>query len=247
MNLQLIKKGLSVGLIVLVGGVIGFLFYVHIFLGLTLTDQPGQIRFPPEMTAKVTATRPLAIQLKGIIDAQVPFKQTVQLPLHGTYQANLVLNTHVPLQFVIHYQGVVPIHAKTVVHTTTDLVVHSALLPKFPLTLPIPLDFKQPVTLTVPVNTQLHLIYRGPISVTFNQTIAAPIDTVLHTHLKVDREVQAPILASFGLKVYPPQTPQSLIVKHADLRLPLGGLRFERERDVPDAASQQKINDGVKP
>lgn len=226
----LLKRGFYAGLIVVAGVLIGFLAYSRYVLVLGLHDQSARIRFPPQIQASAVATRALAIRLNGVINARVPFHQRLQVPLHGRYRADVALDTQVPLHLLIRYRGRVPIHAVAQVSGTTDLVFHSALLPKFPLKFQVPLDFQQPVSLSVPVDTMFHFVYRGPVNVTFNQTLDVPVDTVLHTALKVDRQVDAPILARFGLLLQPPSTSLPLIVKRADLQIPLAGLRLQRRR-----------------
>lgn len=213
--------------LVLLGGVLGFLLYTHLALGIPLRDQAGLLRLPPVMQVRAKATNTVAIRLNGMIDATVPFKQTVQLPLNDSYPAQMVLDTVVPLRFTIHYQGRIPIHAEADVEGTTDLVLHRRFLPKFHLHTKVPLDFEVPVSLSVPVDTPLHLVYRGPIRFAINQTLNVPMDTELRTRFRVDRDVQAPILASFGLRVEPPAAPVPIVVRQADLKLSLSGLHVQ--------------------
>lgn len=241
--MERLTKWLGIIAIIVIGVVIGFVCYVHVFLGLSLDNQPGTLRFPPQMVADVTATRALAIQLQGKIHASVPFKQNLTLPLHGIYRANLHLDAHFPLKFVIHYKGDIPIDAKAVIHGTTNLIFHSSLIPHFKLTLPVPLDFLLPVKLAVPVNTNFHLVYNGPVKVAINQNVDASVDTTLHTTLKVNKEVHAPILASFNMLVYPPRTALPIIVKHARLDLPLSSLRLQRRTThaPANAASERSV------
>lgn len=238
------KRGLHAGLIVVAGVLIGFLAYSRYVLVLGLRDQAALVRFPPQIQASAVATRALAIQLNGVIDAQVPFHQRLQVPLHGRYRADVALDTQVPLHLLIRYRGRVPIHAVAQVSGTTDLVFHSALLPKFPLKFQVPLDFQQPVSLTVPVDTVFHFVYRGPVSVTFDQTLDVPVDTVLHTALKVDRQVDAPILARFGLLLRLPSTPLPLIVTHSDLQVPLASLRLQRRVSATDVSASGRQTKG---
>ena len=58
----------------------------------------------------------------------------------------------------------------------------------------------------------------------FNQTVSAPMNTVLKTHLMVNREVSTPILASFGMRLHSPDEPVPIIVKKSDIKLSLGSL-----------------------
>ena len=94
----------------------------------------------------------------------------------------------------------------------------------------LPLQFEQPVSFTVPVKTKLRFKYKGRLKLALNQVIEAPVDTVLNTQLKVNRQVTTPVLARFGLGVTTPQTPIPVVIRHADLRLVLARLRLQRSQ-----------------
>ncbi|MDN5873512.1 MAG: hypothetical protein L0H29_03910, partial [Sinobacteraceae bacterium] len=165
---RIILAGWGVVVLVVIGGVLGFFFYTHFVLGLTLADQRGTLILPSHIAATAKTTREVVIGLKGRVAAQVPVKQTLAVPLHGRYKANLNLRARMPLKFTIDYRGEIPVHASAVVQGTTDLVIHSKLVPKFPLKIKVPLDFKLPVHLVVPVDTMFDLDYRGPVFISFN-------------------------------------------------------------------------------
>jgi hypothetical protein len=229
---HVVVSGWIMILLAVIGAFLGFMIYAQLVLHLHLRDQPGLLKFPQIVTAMATATNNVDIQLDGRIDAEVPFKQMLAIPLHGDYGANLDLETVVPLKFVIKYQGDVEIHAATDLVGTTELVTQKHwFLPAFPLKAHIPLDFKQPISLTVPVDTQIKLSYHGPISVRFNQTVHAPMNTVLKTHLMVNREVSTPILASFGMRLHSPEQPVPIIVQKSDLKLSLSSLILHGSTD----------------
>lgn len=221
-------QGAGLLLLVLIGGVAGFLLYTRLILGIGLRNQPALLQLPPEIMVNARATHKLPIRLRGTLDAAVPIRQTIALPLAGTYAADVVMDAKVPLRFNIRYQGQVPVRAYADVNGTTDLVFKSVLIPKFKLKVRVPLDFILPVKLDIPVDTELAVNYRGPVQLTLDQTVAVPVDTVLHTRLKLDRDVEAPILANFNMRVRPPAAPLSVRVLKADLGVALRGLRLER-------------------
>lgn len=224
---RIILAGWGAVVLVVIGGVLGFFFYTHFVLGLTLADQRGTLILPAHIKATVKTTREVAIGLNGRVAAEVPVKQTLAVSLHGRYKANLNLRARTPLKFTIDYRGEIPVHASAVVQGTTDLVIHSKLVPKFPLKIKVPLDFKLPVHLVVPVDTMFDLDYRGPVFISFNQTVRAPVDAVLHTHLNLDKIVNTPITSAFGMVLEMPHTPLPMVINHAQLALPLSTLRLE--------------------
>lgn len=230
-------RGLAIiagaGVLIVAGGWLGFWLFTHLILGLTLTDQPGMVRFPPSTPATALARNKVKIKLNGYIDAEVPFKQVLSLPLSGHYDAEASFDTVVPVEFTIRYRGVIPVGTMATIHGVTDFNYQKVKrLRNVAFTAQIPLRFEQAIALTVPVRANLHLVYRGPLGVNFNQTVSAPVDTVLHTKLLAVRDIETPILARFGLNVHWPQTPVPVIITKADLRLRLDTLRLQKRDDA---------------
>ncbi len=224
---QVVVTGWVMILLAVLGGFLGFMLYAQFVLRLTIHDQPAEVVLPPTVTTIATASNKVDLQLNGRIDAQVPLKQTLNIPLIGDYHADLKLDTYVPLKFEIKYQGEVPVKAAIDIVGTTELVTQKHwYLPTFPLKVHVPLDFMLPVNMTVPVDTKLHLVYNGPMVARFNQTVHAPVNTVLKTHIMVNREITTPILASFGLRLHSPTTPVPVIIKDSDIKVSLSSLRL---------------------
>ena len=219
-------RPLATLVLVVAGGALGFWLALQLSLGLSLSHQQGRLMLPQALHVKVRPTDDVDIGLHGLIAAEVPLKQTLEVPLKGTYRTEVVSRASIPLNFVIHYEGRIPVHASADIEGTTDLVFNSRLLPQFPIRARLPLDFEVPVSLRVPVSTRLDVNYDGPIQVTFDQVVSAPVDTVLKTRFPVDRESRTPIRASFRMAVVPPPTPVDIGITQADLRLPLTGMRL---------------------
>ncbi|AXQ29161.1 hypothetical protein D0B54_10895 [Solimonas sp. K1W22B-7] len=222
-------------LLIIIGGALGFRLYMALILHMTLTDQPGMMKLPPKARVSAEATNPITIKLNGYIDAIVPFKQTIDLPLKGSYDTNASFDTSVPVEFTIVYKGVVPVDTYADIEGTTDFTYQQVKrLRNVKFKAKLPLKFEQPVSFTVPVKANLRIVYDGPLRMAVNQTVRGPVDTVLKTRLKTVKEITTPILARFDMTVYPEQVPVPVIVKHADLGLRLKGLRLER---IPQQAT----------
>jgi hypothetical protein len=218
--------------VLVLGVALGFFIYTRLIFGFTLKDQPAMLKLPPSFDGNVRATNKVTIQLNGYIDATVPFKQTLNLPVEGAYDADIVLDTIVPVQFTIVYKGLIPVDTIADIHGRTDFLYQNVKrLRNVAFAAKIPLKFEQPVSFTVPINSQLHIVYHGPLHMNLKQTIAAPVDTVLHTRIKAVREITTPILARFGLRVRPPAEPIPVILTHADLRMRLDSLRLVQTAD----------------
>lgn len=228
------------GGVAVAAGFLGFWIYSYLVVGLTIRDQPGLITLPPSFTAQATATNDVTIKLDGYIDAVVPFKQTLDLPVEGDYTADIVLDTVVPLRFTIEYNGVIPVDTFADIKGRTDFVYQNVKrLRNVAFGGRVPLQFEQPVKFVVPIDTQLRVLYRGPLHLSLNQTIKAPVDTVLRTRIKAQREVTTPILARFGLDVTSPKDPFPVIIQHADLKLEVDTLRLSKTADPSQPQRKQ--------
>lgn len=232
--------GLAAGGLLVGAGLLGFWVYSWLVVGLTLTDQPGLVTLPPKFVAQARATNDVTIKLDGFIDAIVPFKQTLDLPIEGDYTADINLDTVVPLRFTIEYSGVIPVDTFADIQGRTDFVYQNVKrLRNVAFAGRVPLQFEQPVKFVVPIDTQLRVKFRGPIGLKLNQTIKAPVDTVLHTRIKAQREVTTPILARFGLDVTSPTQPIPVIIQHSDLRLEVDTLRLSKAADPSQPQRRQ--------
>ncbi|WP_293396986.1 hypothetical protein [Nevskia sp.] len=223
----------AAGALALAAAALGFWLYANLFLGLTITDQAGMITLPPKFVAYAQATNKVTIKLDGFIDAIVPFKQTLDLPIEGDYTADIDLDAVVPVKFTIEYNGLIPVDTFADIEGRTDFVYQNVKrLRNVAFKGRVPLQFEQPVKFVVPIDTTLRVKFHGPIGLKLNQTIKAPVDTVLHTRIKAQREVTTPILARFGLEVTSPAEAIPVIIQRSDLLLKADTLRLEKAPDI---------------
>lgn len=228
------KKRSLIFITILTSITIGFVIYFIAVIKINLVNQKGTIIFPPQLDVMARATNEINIGLHGKINAKVPFRQTVRVPLKGRYNAQIALKADIPLELMLHYKGNVPIKTKVDINAKTDLVFENRLLSNFPLSFTLPLEFEQPVDLKIPVKTIIKLDYLGPVGLVFLQHANVPINDVLNTYLNVDRNVSTPISSSFCLKLQAPSDAQELIIHNADLRIPLTQLKLSKNSKKKD-------------
>lgn len=225
---RVIGLSLMVAMACLFGGGLGMLIYLRLVVNLDVSQQSLWLRLPDGLRALADISDPVPVRIDGKVSATVPIAQTFQLPLSGSYVAQVAFNTDIPLKTTVTYQGSIPIRAFADLRGSTALVLDSHFLPKFDLMARVPLNFDLPVTLTVPIDTRIALAYRGPLSFTLKQTLALPIRTVVQTTFPLHREAQAPVLARIGLQVHAPTAAVPLIIEQATLQLPLRQLSLQR-------------------
>lgn len=219
---------LLVVLTCVIGGALGVLLYLRLVVDLDVSQQRISLRLPDGLRAQADIKDPVPIRIDGMVSATVPIDQTFQLPLRGTYVAQVAFNADIPLKTRVTYTGSIPIRAFADLRGSTALVVDSRFLPKFDLLARVPLNFDLPVTLSVPIDTRIALVYRGPLSFTLNQNLALPIRTMVKTTFPLHRDAQAPVLARVGLQVHAPAAAIPLVIEQATLSLPLRQLSLQR-------------------
>jgi len=215
---QLLLAAAGASLMLLAGGWLGLMLYAHLVIGLPLTEQAALLRLPANFGASTRVNRPMNIKLEGPVTAEVPLQQTLAIPLQGSYRTTAAFDTTLPLHLTLHYHGQVPVKTYVDIQGNTNLVTGQHwFLPHFALKARIPVSLMLPVDLTVPVDTPLRFSYRGPLQISLNQTISAPINTVLHTHLRLDNSVSAPVQASFALQLQGSPAAVPVVIQKADL------------------------------
>ncbi len=216
----------AVGAIV-VGGLLGYWLLMNLSLKLALKDQPGMVTLPPEFEATARVTNVLDLVMKGTIKAQVPFKQTLDLPLQGRYNTDVELDTVVPVKFTVSYDGTIP------VNTIADITARANFnfqdvkgFRNLDIKAKLPMKFNLPVKLTAPVDTGLRFTYSGPMVMGLDQVIRADVDTLINTRLEVNQQVSAPVTAEIPLHVRAPTHPLKAIITDANLAVRLDSLRL---------------------
>jgi len=223
------RRGLLVlALLAFAGSLLGFLAYAHLSVNLGLAHSPAVLRLPTNLVVSAHTQRDVEVRLAGQISAEAPVDQPLQVPLSGRYPVIAQLATKVPLDFTITYNGAIPVRSTASVEGTTDLIIKSRFLPKFPLRMDLPLNFDVPVSLKVPVKTAIDVVYKGPLLIDFNQVVNTHLKTTLKTTLPVQQDMTLPVVADFGLGIQLEDKPLPAVIRHADLKFPIKSLGFER-------------------
>lgn len=221
--------GAGVMAAVIAGGLFGYWAFMNVVAHLLLTDQPLMLRLPPQSDIVMRTDNRIDVLMKGTIYAQVPLRQTLDLPVRGTYDTIVNIDTRVPLDTVITYEGIIPVDSIAQIEARAP--VNFQNVKKFKnlhFKAALPLKLRLPVKLVVPVKQDILLEYHGPLRITLDHVIRAPVDTVLKTALQVDQAFNVPITTSLPVRLTLPQHPVRTTIVTSDLNLDLATLRLER-------------------
>ena len=174
------------------------------------------------------------IVMDGVIEAQVPFKQTLDLPLKGRYTAEVEIDAPVPVQFDVVYDGTIPVDTFADITARADFNFQDVkTYRELEFKAKLPMKMALPVKLTAPVDTVIDFKYKGPLIMGLDQTIQADVDTILNTRLTVNQTVSTPVSAAIPLHIYAPHKAINILLDAPDLKVDIDSLRLE-VADDPD-------------
>lgn len=166
----------------------------HGIVHVPLHDQPMAVRLPDNLPVQVEVLQVRAAD--GGLSSGLPVR------LNETLHLDVELDTEVPLELIVRYQGEIPVQTAVPVDTTMQTKVFGAPL-ELPVKGSIPLDLNLPVDLTIPIRQPVRLKFSAPITAHVDQTVNIPLSGTLDTRVRFDG------------------TPISLHVSDSELALPL--------------------------
>jgi hypothetical protein len=226
--------GVGVIGVAIIGGLLGYWAFMNVAARLLISDQPLTIQLPPQSDIVMRTDHKVDVLMKGTIYAQVPLKQTLDLPVNGTYDTIVDIDTQVPLETVITYEGIIPVDSMADIEAKAPVNFQNVKKYKnLHFKAKLPLKMRLPVKLVVPVKQVIPLKYHGPLKVAINHVIRTPVDTTLKTALKVNQPFSVPITTSLPVRLQLPQHPVKATIVESDLFLDIATLRLERKPEPP--------------
>lgn len=228
---------LTLGAALVIGVWVAWWLYFNLVISITIEDQATGVMLPEEFDATVEVTNKLDVAMKGQITTSVPFKETLTVPFRGRYDFDVTMNAQVPVQFVVDFDGILPVDTQADVTIRTGINYKNLkALRNLEIQTTLPLKFPLPVKLNIPVDDVIDLTYTGPLSADINQDVKTLVDTTLKTSLPIDQTISTPVTAALPLKVRPDQQQVRLILSRMIVDLqPAQMLTFgvTEDRDGP--------------
>lgn len=224
---------------VLVGVWLAWWIWLSLIIYIPIQNQEAGITLPPKFQATAEVSNMLDVAMNGEIEASVPFKQTLTVPLRGRYDFDVEMDARVPVQFEVIYDGIIPVDTAAEVTIRTGINYKNLKsLRNLTIKTSLPLKFPLPVNLKIPVDDVIDLTYAGHLSADIDQDLLAPVDTVLRTRLPINQTIRTPVTAAIPLEVMLDQEQVRMII--TDLKVPLRpsrmlglGLADESAREGP--------------
>ena len=97
------------------------------------------------------------------------------MPLKGKYLADLGFEVETPITVNINYETMLKVDEVMPIQSSTDLIYQNKLLPKFPLSLNIPVKLDIPFQLKRNYTIPVKIVFDGPVYLVFDGSVNLPI------------------------------------------------------------------------
>lgn len=186
--------------VILVGAL--FWLYLNIQASMQVSASEAQIQLSDSLPTKIQVGNYLETQSVGTLDTQLKIDQKINLPLTGKYLANLEFGVEVPVSVSVDYQTEVLIDENMPLETTTDLIYQNKLLPKFPLTLDIPIKLAVPFHLKQDYQIPIKIMFNGLVYFEFNEQVRLYVLHQFAPQLNLNDPMTMRKIASFNATMY---------------------------------------------
>ena len=186
--------------VILVGAL--FWLYLNIQASMQVSASEAQIQLSDSLPTKIQVGNYLETQSVGTLDTQLKIDQKINLPLTGKYLANLEFEVEVPVSVSVDYQTEVLIDENMPLETTTDLIYQNKLLPKFPLTLDIPIKLAVPFHLKQDYQIPIKIMFNGLVYFEFNEQVRLYVLHQFAPQLNLNDPMTMRKIASFNATMY---------------------------------------------
>lgn len=207
-----------------VGAVIAYFIFTYVEVKLPLHNQPAMVTLLDPITGEGQVLSKLNVAIDANIHTKVPVDQEVTIPIAGQLDLRLHFNGDVPLKLDIPVHQTIQLKHK--VHL--DTVIKAKILgdiQKLPVTGIIPIDETVALDLNVPVNKMVHLNFTAPVTATIHQKVTVPLKTTINANVPIDSVFNIPVLNKMKGRIDFPDTPTRILLKSAELVLPLHTLK----------------------
>ncbi|NAS05223.1 hypothetical protein GPS47_06365 [Acinetobacter haemolyticus] len=175
-----------------------FWFYLNIQASVMVSAQQADIRLPESLSTKIQVGEHLQVHSKGELKTDLLIDRSLELPLQGKYLADLSFEVETPITVDINYETMLKVDEVMPIETTTDLIYQNKLLPKFPLSLNIPVKLDIPFQLKRTYTVPVKIVFEGPVHFAFNESVNLPIKHQFHPRFNINDEINMTTISSFN-------------------------------------------------
>lgn len=179
-----------------------FWFYLNIQASLIVSAQQADIRLPESLGTKIQVGDHLRVKSEGQLNTILDIDRTLQLPLEGKYLADLSFEVETPITVDINYETTLKVDEVVPIETSTDLIYQNKLLPKFPLSLNIPVKLDIPFQLKRTYTVPVKIVFDGPVYFAFDELVDLPVKHQFKPSFYMNDAINMSKISSFDAIMY---------------------------------------------
>ena len=192
------KSLLILGVMVCILVAILFWLYLNVQASMHVSSKNVQVRLSHSLPTKIHVGNYLETMSKGKLDTQINVNHQLKLPLKGKYLADLQFTVEVPVEVSVDYQTMIKIDQTMPLNATTDLVYQNKLLPKFPLSMDIPIKLDVPFHLKRTYQIPIKIMFNGPVYMAFDEPVNLHVKHQFRPELNINDPMTMRKIANFN-------------------------------------------------
>ena len=193
-----LKSLLILGVIVCILVAILFWLYLNVQASMHVSSKNAQVRLSHSLPTKIHVGNYLETMSRGKLDTQINVDHQLKLPLKGKYLADLQFTVEVPVEVSVDYQTMIKIDQTMPLNATTDLVYQNKLLPKFPLSMDIPIKLDVPFHLKRSYQIPIKIMFNGPVYMAFDEPVNLHVKHQFRPELNINDPMTMRKIANFN-------------------------------------------------
>lgn len=208
-----------------IGAAIAWFVFTYVEARLPLHNQAAMVTILDPVTGYGEVLDRLNISIDETIKTKVPVDQMITIPIKGELDLELHFDGSVPLELNIPVKESIRLKQNVVLDTVIEATMLGDLQ-KLPVRGIIPIDEEIPLDITVPVRKNVHLTFTAPVTAKIDQMVTVPLKTTIDADVPIDATFNVPVLNKMKGRIDFPDTPTRIIVRDAELVLPLSTLKL---------------------
>ncbi|MEG0359811.1 MAG: hypothetical protein RR598_11150 [Anaerorhabdus sp.] len=122
--------------------------------------------------------------------------------MKGKYLADLGFEVETPITVNINYETMLKVDEVMPIQSSTDLIYQNKLLPKFPLSLNIPVKLDIPFQLKPNYTIPVKIVFDSPVYLVFDESVNLPIKHQFNPSFYMNDAINMSNISSFNALMF---------------------------------------------
>lgn len=200
--------------------------FKHFNIYIPLENQAVNIELQEALKAKVTIHDALDVDVTGNVNAVIPIKDQLVIPVDQTLNPHVYFDNTVPIKTVIPVKEVLKVKQEMPIDTKVKVTVLGQDI-TLPLKGVIPINMDVPVDLQVPLNQAVHLKFDTKVRTDLKESLRVPLVTTLNTQIPISGRLNVPVKTPLDTTV-DVKNILPVTIQKGELKIPLDSIKLSR-------------------